>query len=98
MTNAEFQNKLNEIYSSHDIVGKSERKTVNALLYMLRMDNKVTDYNVNLVDEVGATVCIPSVRECFVSTKYLTMYVKEVECEEDDCGFDGLCLTVYVEE
>lgn len=98
MTNAAFQNKLKEIYSSYNFIGKSERKTLNTLLYMLRMDEEVADYNVNLVDEVGEIVCIPSVKECFVPTKYLAMYVKKVECEEENYGFDGLCLTVYVEE
>lgn len=98
MTNTEFQNKLKEIYSSYNHIGKSERKTLNTLLYMLRMDEKVADYNIDLVDEVGNIVCIPSVKEFFVPTKYLTMYVRKVVCEEEDYGFNGLCLTVYVEE
>ena len=99
MTNVEFQQKLKEIYASHDIIGKSERKTVNELLYMLRMDDSVADYNINLIrDGEVSTICIPSVKLCFVPLRDLVMHVKEVECEEFDYGFDGLCLNVYVEE
>ena len=97
MTNAEFQKHLQDIYNSHDILGKSERKTVNELLYMLRMDSSVTDYNVILMSDDGRTLCIPSVKECFVPVHDLTLYVKEVEYEEDDY-FDGICLTVHTED
>ena len=98
MTNAEFQVKLKDIYASYPFICKPERKTVNILFYVLRMDKTVTDYNVNLITEDGRTLCVPSVKKCFVPVNDLAMHVKEVECEEEDYGFDGLCLTVYVEE
>ena len=98
MTNAEFQQHLQNIYDSHDILGKDKRPTVNALFYMLRQDKKVADYNVNLLRENGGCVCVPSVQETFVAISELKMHVNKVECEEEDYGFDGLCLNVYVEE
>ena len=98
MTNAEFQTKLQGIYAEYPFICKPERKTLNILLYVLRMDDSVTDYNINLVYEDGRLVCIPSVKECFVPVHDLAMHVKAVECEEYDFGFDGLCLTIYVEE
>ena len=98
MTNAEFQIKLQGIYAQYPIICKPERKTLNILLYVLRMDESVTDYNINIIHEDGRLVCIPSVKECFVSISELAMHVKSVECDEYDYGFDGLCLTVHVED
>jgi hypothetical protein len=98
MTNAEFQQHLQNIYDSHDVIGKSAQKTVNELFYMLRQDKTVTDYNVNLLHENGSCICVPSVKETFVTIGSLKMHVSKVECEEEDYGFDGLCLNVYVEE
>jgi uncharacterized protein YihD (DUF1040 family) len=99
MTNAEFQKKLKGMYEEHPFLNKQNPKTVNILLYILRMDDGVTDYNVNLIkDNEDGVRCIPSVKECFVPIGDLVLHVKEVECEEEDYGFDGLCLNVYVED
>ena len=98
MTNAEFQEHLDDIYASYPFICKPVRKTVNILFYVLQRDVSVTDYNINLVTENGKILCVPSVKESFVPVKTLAMHVKEVVCEEEDYGFDGLCLTVYVEE
>ena len=98
MTNSEFQKKLKTMYASYPFICKPEKKTVNILFYVLRRDVGVTDYNINLITEDGRTLCVPSVRETFVPVSSLALHVKEVECEEDDYGFDGLCLTVYLEE
>jgi hypothetical protein len=46
-------------------------------------------------------MCIPSVKACFIPVKDLAMHVKEVEvdeCEDDDFEYDGICLTVWLEE
>jgi len=98
MTNVEFQKRFKDLCQKYPFIGIHIKKTVNELFYMLRMDNSVTDYNVNLITEDNRTLCIPSVRETFIPVSELAMHVKEVECEEDDYGFDGLCLNVYVEE
>lgn len=98
MTNAEFQKHLKEILDSHDIIGKGNSMTVNELLYLLRMDKDVSDYNVNLVTEDGSVSCIFSVKQCFVPVKSLALHVKKVECDEFDWGVDETCLIVHTEE
>ena len=98
MTNAEFQKKLEAMYAAHPFLNKQNPKTVNILFYLLRMDDSVTDYNVNIIKNgESGVLCVPSVKECFVPIRDLALHVKEVECEENDYGFDGLCLTVYIE-
>lgn len=100
MTNVEFQEHLKEIYASHDILGKSEKKTVNELFYMLRMDDTVNDYNINLVYEDGRIASVFSVKQCFVPVRDLALHVKSVEYDEFDYGItEDICLlTVYVEK
>ena len=96
MTNVEFQVKLQELYNEHPMIAKSEKKTVNELLYVLRMD-KENDYNIS-VDEGGFWSCIPSVKECFVPVKTLAKHVKSVEFDEEDYGCDEICITVVTEK
>lgn len=99
MTNAEFQNNLKKLCALYPCIGEREKKTVNELFWILSQDNGVTDYNITLfkAGEAGV-VCIPSAKTAFIPIDILEMHVKEVECEEEDYGFDGLCLNVYVEE
>ena len=98
MTNVEFQKKLEAMYAEHPIVGKSKRKTFNELVWMLRQDD--VDYNISIppYKEDMGWMCIPSVKECFIPVNTLAMHVKEVEVDEDDYGYDGICLTVCLEE
>ena len=100
MTNVEFQKHLEDVRASHDIVGRGPKMTVNELFYMLRMDNAVQDYNVNLVYEDDTMACVCSVKECFVPVRDLALYVKSVEYDEFDYGIpEDICLlTVYVEK
>lgn len=101
MTNAEFQNYLEGLYEKHSLIAKSRKKTFNELAYVLRQDN--VDYNINIPpyrDDM-AWLCIPSVKECFIPVSALAMHVSKVELDEmDDYGFewDGICLTVWLEE
>ena len=98
MTNQEFQVKLQELYNEHPMIARSKKKTVNELLYVLRMD-KENDYNVNLVEN-GIWSCIPSVKECFIPVKTLARHVKSVEYDETDYGFEvkEICITVVTEK
>jgi hypothetical protein len=96
MTNKEFQTKLQEMYNEHPMIAKSEKKTVNELFYVLRMD-KENDYNINIIDR-GFVSCVPSVKLCFVDAKTLAKHVKEVVCEEEDYGCDEICLTIVTEK
>ena len=96
MTNNEFQAKLQAMYKEHPMIARSEKKTVNELFYVLRMD-KENDYNINVIDN-GFVSCVPSVKMCFTSVKLLAKHVKKVECEEGDYGYKEICLTVVTEK
>lgn len=96
MTNKEFQDKLQAMYNEHPMIARSEKKTVNELFYVLRMD-KENDYNINVIDN-GFVSCVPSVKKCFIGVKLLAKHVKKVECEEEDYGCKEICLTVVTEK
>ena len=92
MTNKEFQNRLQELYKEHPMIARSENKTVNEILYVLRMD-KEYDYNISM-KEGKAWMCIPSVKECFIPVRTLAKHVKSIECDEEDYGCPEICLTI----
>lgn len=96
MTNKEFQTKLQAMYKEHPMIARSEKKTVNELFYVLRMD-KENDYNINVIDN-GFVSCVPSVKMCFIGVKLLAKHVKKVVCEEEDYGCEEICLTVVTEK
>ena len=101
MTNAEFQMKLEEMYAKHHLITSGPKKTFNTLTWLLRQDD--VDYNISIppYKEGKGWMCIPSVKECFIPVKELAMHVKKVEvdeCEDDDFEYDGICLTVWLED
>lgn len=96
MTNKEFQAKLQAMYNEHPMIARSEKKTVNELFYVLRMD-KENDYNVSIIDR-GFLSSVPSVKQCFVDVKTLAKHVKKVEYEEEDYDCEEICLTVVTEK
>lgn len=99
MTKAEFFKHVNALVEKHPIIAKSARKTVNELLYVLRMDNEY-DYNISIKDPAAKNVwtCIPSVKECFVPVRDLKKHVKSIEYDEEDYGCEEVCLTIVVEK
>jgi hypothetical protein len=97
MNNNEFQLKLTSLYDEHLLPTKRKQRTFNELCYALRMDASVTDYNISTVEN-GIWSCIPSVKETFIPVKCLSKRVVKVQMDEDDYGFDGICLTVYLED
>ena len=87
MTNAEFQKKLNEMYTKHPMIARSNPKSLNELMYVLRMEGD-RDYSISTND--GS--CIPSVRETFVPSRDLAKKVMSIEWEEfedDEFGSYG---------
>ena len=101
MTNAEFQVKLEEMYKSHIVITKKPNKTFNELVWTLRQDD--VDYNISIppYEEGMGWLCIPSVKECFIPVRSLAKHVKKVELDEyedDDFEYDGICLTVWLED
>lgn len=84
MTNAEFQAKLEAMYAKHHLIARSNPKSLNELMYVLRMDGD-RDYSIS--DNEGG--CIPSVRETFVPTRDLARKVVSIEYEEFDDEYEG---------
>lgn len=77
MTNTEFMNKLDAMYAKHPMIALSNPKSLNELMYVLRMEGD-RDYSISTND--GG--CIPSVRETFVSSRELAKKVISIEWEE----------------
>ena len=84
MTNAEFQKNLKEMYAKHPMIAISNPKSLNELMYVLRMEGD-RDYAISTNDGC----CIPSVRETFVSTRDLAKKVVSIEYEEHEDEYDG---------
>ena len=84
MNNAEFQVKLNNMFKEHlPIAGKT--KTINELIFVLRHDNEVEDYNVNINSEsLGFSFGL--LKESFFPTRDLALKIKSIEYEEDELG------------
>lgn len=77
MTNAEFMNKLDTMYAKHPMIARSNPKSLNELMYVLRMEGD-QDYSISTNDGM----CIPSVRETFVPSRDLAKKVVSIEWEE----------------
>lgn len=92
MTNAEFQTKLKEMYTKHPMIARSTAKSLNELLYVLRMEGD-RDYCVSTNDGM----CIPSVRETFVPTRDLAKKVVSIEWEEFEDEEYGTCGAIIVD-
>lgn len=87
MTNAEFMNKLDEMYAKHPMIARSNPKSLNELMYVLRMEGD-RDYSISTND--GG--CIPSVRETFVPSRDLAKKVVNIwweEFEDEEYGTYG---------
>ena len=95
MTNVEFQAKLKEMYAKHPMIARSNPKSLNELMYVLRMESD-RDYSIS--DNEGG--CIPSVRETFVPTITLAKKVVAIEYEEFEDEYEGETYSgsyIYVE-
>lgn len=83
MTNADFQKELKKMYGQFPMIAKRKKKTLNELVYVLRMNG--VDYQLNTVnkDEPWACTCIPDVMETFIPVKSLAQKVVKVEFDEE---------------
>ena len=84
MTNTEFMTKLDAMYAKHPMIARSNPKSLNELMYVLRMEGD-RDYSISTND--GG--CIPSVRETFVPSRDLAKKVVSIEYEEFEDEYDG---------
>lgn len=83
MTNNEFLAKLNKLFDEHLPI-KGKKMTVNELIFVLRHDNEVEDYNLN-IDSKSLGFSFGFAKESFFPTRYLALKIDSIEYEEDDC-------------
>ena len=84
MTNVEFQTKLDAMFAKHPMLEKSNPKSLNELVYVLRVEGDV-DYQV--ITNTG--MCIPSVREAFIPVTWLAKKVTSIEYMSYDDEYEG---------
>ena len=91
MTNKEFQVMLEEMYNKYSVIRKRKQKTVNELVYVLRMSGE--DWQLNLEGIQGnAFACIPSVQDTFIPVLDLVKSVVSVEFDEETYNEYGVKL------
>jgi hypothetical protein len=69
--------KLNAMYAKHPMIARSNPKSLNELMYVLRMEGD-RDYSISTNDGM----CIPSVQKTFVPSRDLAKKVVSIEWEE----------------
>jgi hypothetical protein len=77
MTHVEFMEKLDAMYAKHPMIASSNPKSLNELMYVLRVEGD-RDYSISTNDGM----CISSVRETFVPSRDLAKKVLSIEWEE----------------
>ena len=92
MTNVEFKEKLDAMYAKHPMIARRNPKSLNELMYVLRMEGD-RDYAISTND--GS--CIPSVRETFVSSRDLAKKVISIEWEEFEDEEYGTCGAIIID-
>lgn len=92
MTNVEFQTKLDAMYAKHPMIARSNPKSLNELMYVLRMEGD-RDYSISTNDGM----CISSVRETFVPSRDLAKKVVFIEWEEFEDELFGTIGTIIVD-
>ena len=83
MTNREFLQKLNELFDQYPIIKLSKQKSLNELIYVLRMSD--TDYQISLTSKKNPSAfgLIPSVKETFVPSHDLAKKIISVTFDEE---------------
>ena len=97
MTNQEFQQKLEEMYSQYSFMRNRKQKTLNELVYALRMSGVNYQLTITRDDMPNGCTCIPGVIDTFITVKDLARQVVSVEFDEEtykDCGVNLLLVKV----
>lgn len=82
MANNEFMTKLNTMFKKHLPIAK-QPITINELVYVLRHDNDVEDYCVN-INSKSQGFSFGFVKDCFYPTRQLALTIKSITYEEDE--------------
>ena len=99
MTNAEFQVKLKEMYAEYPMIAKREQKTLNELVYVLRMSGENYQLNTFDANSPNGCGCIPGVQDVFIPVRDLAKKVISVEFDEETWEEMGIkLLLVNVED
>lgn len=97
MTNKRFQKELQEMYSMYSATRNSVQKTLNQLVYVLRMSGINYQMTITRDDVPNGCVCIPGIIDTFIPVKDLMQKVVSVEFDEEtyeDCGIELLLVKV----
>lgn len=89
MTNAEFQQKLQDMYLSHTATRHCGQKTLNELVFALRMSGELYQLNYCTSPDHDNMICVPDVEQTFIPVRDLAMKVVNVYFDEDiynECG------------
>ena len=91
MTNAEFLTKLNALTKEHLPIA-SKKMTVNELIWILRHDKDVEDYNLNINSKSNG-FSFGLLKETFTPTRILALKINSIEYEEcEDSEYPLLCV------
>ena len=82
MTNVEFKNKL-DVMTKEWLPIASKTMTVNELVWILRHDNDVEDYMMN-IDSESEGFSFGFLKESFTPTRLLALKIQSIEYEEYD--------------
>ena len=88
MTKKQFDELLSKAFDKHPMLKMSKAKTLNELIYVLRMEFE-DDFCINTAEADGVFGCIPSIKETFIPTRTLALKIKSIEYDEEtfeDCG------------
>ena len=96
MTNADFQIKLQEMYNKYSVIKLSKQKSLNELVYVLRMSDD--DYQINLLSQKDPNSwgMIPSVKETFIPSRDLAKKIVTVTLDEEVFNEYGIYLLEVV--
>lgn len=96
MTNREFLTKLNEMFDKYPVIKLSKQKSLNELVYVLRMSG--TDYQINIIDrkDPNSFGLIPSIQETFIPSRDLARKVASVSLDEEVFNEYGIYLLEVV--
>lgn len=91
MTNAEFKVKLDTMTKEWLPIA-SKQMTVNELVWVLRHDNDVDDYMMNIDSEIEG-FSFGFLKESFTPTRLLALKIKSIEYEWPE---DSECPLLYI--
>ena len=83
---------LENEYAKHFVITESKVKSINELVYALRMSEK--DFCINVIDENGVCLCIPSAKESFIPTRYLEKKIASIEYDIEDPDYPVVVIEV----